>query len=63
MPKWEGRTLLIASIVLIVLGMLIRLGSGFVDVLGFLMIVGGILTGAVGIIQMFSGDKGVSSDI
>ena len=64
MPKWEKRNLLFLGIGLIV-GAYITFKLhivGPLTVMAFIVIVIGLLVAAVGLIQMYSGEKGVSSD-
>ena len=64
MNKVSGVGLVLAGILLVVLGALIR--SGFLewllDIIGFVIIAGGVIVGVVGLIKMFSGGGGGESE-
>ncbi len=65
MSKIGGGSFLLAGIFLIFLGILIRsdILEGLLDILGFLVIVGGGILGVIGLIQVFTGgSKRSSSD-
>lgn len=56
MGKLGGGGLLVIGIVVIIIGWLIRsnLLEWLLDIIGFVIIAGGIITAVVGLIQMFS---------
>jgi hypothetical protein len=65
MSKVGGGSFLLAGIFLIFLGILIRsdILEGLLDILGFLVIIGGGILGVIGLIQVFTGgSKRSSSD-
>jgi protein-S-isoprenylcysteine O-methyltransferase Ste14 len=63
MSKLEGGGLIIAAIVLVILGVVLRwdLIDWLIDATGFLLIVVGVILGIVGLIQMFTGGRRKSS--
>ena len=64
MNKLGGGGLLLAGIVLMFLGFLIKsnLLEWLLEIMGWIVILGGAGLGIVGLIKMFSGDRGRASD-
>ncbi|MCH7745001.1 MAG: hypothetical protein IIB15_06765 [Chloroflexi bacterium] len=62
MNKVGGSGLIVVAILLVLLGLVLRLGiiDWLIDVTGFLLILIGVVMGIVGLVQLFSG-KGKSS--
>lgn len=63
MNKLEGSGLILAAIVLVILGVVLRwdLIDWLIDATGLLLIVVGVILGIVGLIQMLSGGRRKSS--
>ena len=59
MEKLGGGSLLIAGIFLVILGWLIQSAilEWLLDVIGVVVILGGIVVGIIGIVKLFSGGK------
>ena len=64
MGKAGGFGLLVAGIVLVILGLILRwdLIDWLINQTGMIMILIGIVLGIIGLVQMMSGNKGTSSD-
>ena len=64
MGKLGGGSLLIAGIFLVLLGALIQsdILTWLLDILGFVVVVAGVIVGLIGIIKLFSGKKSGASD-
>ena len=64
MNKLGGGSLLVIGIFLVILGFLIQSAilEWLLDIVGIIVIVGGAIVGIVGLIKLFSGGKGSSSD-
>jgi hypothetical protein len=64
MGKLGGGGLFVAGIALVLLGALIQWDflSSLLNVLGWVVIVAGVILGIVGLIKLFSGNKGGASD-
>ncbi len=64
MRKLGGGGILIAGVFLIFMGWLIQsdLLEWLLNILGFVVIVAGIILGIYGLVQMFTGDKSGASD-
>ena len=64
MGKASGGAFILAGIFLVFLGILIRSNilESLLDILGFVVIVGGVIVGVIGLIRMFSGGGSTSSD-
>jgi len=64
MDKIGGGGLVLAAIILIIIGVLLRspLIHLLVDFGGFIFIAAGIISGIVGLIKIFSGGKSSASD-
>ena len=64
MNKVGGSGLIVVAILLVLLGLVLRLGiiDWLIDVTGFLLILIGVIMGIVGLVQVFSsGNKSSSS--
>ena len=63
MRRVGGGGLIIAAILLIVVGWLIQsdLLAWLLDVIGWIFVIGGVILGVVGLISLFTGDRGRSS--
>ena len=64
MSKVGGGGLLIAGIFLVLLGALIQsaIVEWLLDIVGFIVIVGGVIVGIYGLVKMLSGRKSGASD-
>ena len=64
MNKAGGGSLLIAGILVVIVGVLIQSAiiEWLLDVVGFILIAGGVIVGIYGLIKMFSGSKSGASD-
>ena len=64
MGKAGGFSLLVAGIVLVILGAILRwdLIDWLINTTGLILILIGIVLGIIGFVQMMSGNKGTSSD-
>ena len=64
MSKLGGGGALVVGIFLIIVGWLIQSAilEWLLDITGFILIVAGVILGVYGLVKMFSGDKGTSSD-
>ena len=64
MNKVGGGSLLIAGIFVVIVGVLIQSAiiEWLLDVVGFILIAGGVIVGIYGLIKMFSGGKSGASD-
>ena len=64
MGKLGGGSFIVAGIFLVLLGALIQsdILTWLLDILGFVVIVAGVIVGLIGLIKLFSGKKGGSSD-
>ena len=64
MNKLGGGGLLLVGIFLVLLGALIQSAilAWLLDIVGFVVIVAGVILGVYGLVKMFSGNKGGSSD-
>ena len=64
MGKAAGSSLLIAGIVLVILGAVLRwdLIDWLINLTGLILILIGVVLGIIGLVQMMSGNKGTSSD-
>ena len=64
MSKLGGGGLLVAGIFLVLLGALVQSNilEWLLDIIGFITIVAGVIVGIVGLVKMFSGGNGGSSD-
>jgi uncharacterized membrane protein YecN with MAPEG domain len=64
MNKLGGGSLFIAGIFLVLLGALIQsdILTWLLDILGFVVIVAGIIAGIIGLVKVFSGKKSGASD-
>ena len=64
MSKLGGGGALVVGIFLIIGGWLIQSAilEWLLDITGFIIIVAGVILGVYGLVKMFSGDKGTSSD-
>ena len=64
MNKLGGGGLVVAGIFLVIIGWLIQSAilEWLLNVIGFIVIVAGIIVGVYGLIRIFSGSKGDSSD-
>lgn len=64
MNKLGGGGLLVAGIFLVLLGALIQsdLVAWLINIIGIIIIVAGVIVGIVGLVKMFSGGNGGSSD-
>ena len=64
MKKAGGGALLIAGIFLVLIGALLQSGivEFLLDIIGFIVIVSGVILGIVGLIKMFWGGESSASD-
>jgi len=64
MNKVGGGGLVLAGILIIVLGLLLQSSilEWLLDIIGFVIIAGGVIVGVVGLIKMFSGGEGGQSE-
>ncbi|MCH7801550.1 MAG: hypothetical protein IIC24_08430 [Chloroflexi bacterium] len=64
MGKAAGSSLLLAGIVLVILGAVLRwdLIDWLINLTGLILILIGVVLGIIGLVQMMSGNKGTSSD-
>ena len=64
MGKAAGSSLLLAGIVLVILGAVLRwdLIDWLINLTGLILILIGVVLGIIGLVQMVSGNKGTSSD-
>ena len=64
MNKLGGGGLVVVGIFLVILGWLIQsdILEWLLGVIGFIVIAGGVIMGIIGLIQLFSGNKGGASD-
>ena len=64
MNKLGGGGLLVVGIFLVLLGALVQSNilEWLLDIIGFITIVAGVIVGIVGLVKMFSGGNGGSSD-
>jgi hypothetical protein len=64
MRKAGSGGLILAAIILVFAGVLIRLDllTRLLDLIGFVFIAGGVIVGIIGLIGMFTGGKSQSSD-
>ena len=63
MGKAAGSSLLLAGIVLVILGAVLRwdLIDWLINLTGWILILIGVVLGIIGLVQMMSGNKGTSS--
>ena len=64
MRKAGSGGLILAAIVLVFMGLLIRsdILTWLLDLIGFIFIAGGVIVGIIGLIGMFTGGKSQASD-
>ncbi len=64
MNKLSGGSLLVAGIFLVIFGVVVQSGiiETLLDIIGFIIIVGGVIVGIIGLVSMLSGNKGSASD-
>ena len=64
MRKAGGGGLILVAILLVILGVVIRsdIITWLLDVIGFVFIAGGVITGIVGLVALFTGGKSRASD-
>jgi len=65
MNKLGGVGLFIAAIFLVLTGLLIQspILEWLLNLVGWVIVIAGVILGVYGLVKMFSGDKGGSSDI
>ena len=64
MDKAGGFVMIVAGVLLIVLGLFVQSGivEFLLDIIGFVIIIGGAIIGIIGIVKLFSGGGSRSSD-
>ncbi len=64
MRRLGGGSLFVAAVVLVLAGLALRSGwlAWIIDAVGFLLIVGGVIAGIMGLIAMFTGGDKKTAD-